>query len=248
MANGWQTPSYRPQTATLDRSAYDAGLRRYMMNIYNTMGGGLALTAVVSFLMSIATDPSSQYFSPSLRAMVFSPFVYVLLIAEIGLVMYLAIRIQKMTLQAAHISFWVYAALNGITLTPIVTRYTGESLAQVFFVSAGMFVATSLFGYVTKRDLTKLGTFMMMGLIGIIIASIVNIFMQSSMMGFIISVVGVIVFTGLTAYDTQNIKEIYDGSHDRQSMGKMVIMGALRLYLDFINLFIMLLSLLGQRK
>ena len=246
MANGWQTPVYGQKV--LDRSTYDAGLRRYMQNIFNTMGAGLAVSGVVAYLVSFMLDKDSSYYSPSFAQLMFSPFIWVLLIAQIGLVFFLVARINKMSLGAAQLSFWAYASLTGLAFSTLFAVYTNGSLAQVFFVTAATFGATSLYGYVTKRDLSKLGPILMMGMIGIIIAAVVNIFLKSPALMFVYSAIGVLVFTGLTAYDTQRLKEAYDASYDRTSMGKMVIMGALTLYLDFINLFLMLLNLMGEKK
>jgi FtsH-binding integral membrane protein len=163
-------------------------------------------------------------------------------------VFFLSFRIQSMSFSSAQITFWVFAAVMGIGLAPVFLMYTGASVARVFFITSATFGAMSLWGYTTKRDLTGWGSFLFMGLIGIIIASLVNLFMQSSMMEFVISVIGVIIFTGLTAYDTQKIKESYSVSMSGEIAGKAAIMGALRLYLDFINLFLMLLRLLGDRR
>ena len=246
MANGWQTPVYGQKA--LDRTAYDAGLRRYMQNIFNTMGAGLAVSGLVAYFVGMLLDKDSQYYNVAFAQLMFSPFIWVLFIAQIGMVFFMAARVHKMSLGAAQASFWAYAALTGLVFSTLFAVYTKGSLTQVFFVTAATFGVTSLYGYVTKRDLSKLGPILMMGLIGIVIASIVNIFLKSPALMFVYSAIGVLVFTGLTAYDTQRLKEAYDSSYDRSSMGKMVIMGALSLYLDFINLFIMLLNLMGERK
>ncbi|MDI9408558.1 MAG: Bax inhibitor-1/YccA family protein [Candidatus Pacebacteria bacterium] len=246
MANGWQTPVYGQKT--YDRTAYDAGLRRYMQNIFNTMGAGLALSGLVAYFVGLMIDRDSSFYNPAFAAIMFSPFIWVMVIAQIGLVIFLAARINKMSLGAAQASFWLYAGMTGLVFSTLFAVYTKGSLAQVFFVTAATFGVTSLYGYVTKRDLSKLGPLLIMGAIGIMIASIVNIFLKSPALMFVYSAIGVLVFTGLTAYDTQRLKEAYDSSYDRSSMGKMVIMGALSLYLDFINLFIMLLNLMGERK
>jgi len=170
---------------------------------------------------------------------------WIALLAPLGLVMVLSFGIQRMSLGAAQGVFWGYAALVGVSLAPLLWVYTGTSVAQVFFITAATFGAMSLYGYTTRRDLSGFGSFLFMGLIGIIIASLVNMFLASTMMAFVISVVGVLVFTGLTAYDTQWIKESYVASDDGTLAGRKAIYGALKLYLDFINLFIMLLRLLG---
>jgi len=173
---------------------------------------------------------------------------FVIMLAPLGFVFYLSARINKMSTASAQITFWLFASIMGLSLASIFVQFTHSSIARVFFITAGTFGAMSLYGYTTKRDLTKLGGFLFMGLIGIIIASIVNIFFQSGMMAFVISVIGVLVFVGLTAYDTQNIKNMYYGGDSEEVGSKKALMGALKLYLDFINLFILLLQLFGQRR
>ena len=168
--------------------------------------------------------------------------------APLGIVFYMSFGIRKMSAAKAQTVFWVFASLMGLSLSWILLVYTGVSVARVFFITSATFGAMSIYGYTTKRDLTKLGSFLMMGLIGIIIASLVNIFMKSTMMYFVISILGVLIFVGLTAYDTQKIKNMYLVSDSGEIMGKKAVMGALTLYLDFINLFIMLLRLFGQRR
>ena len=170
------------------------------------------------------------------------------MLAPLGLVIFLSARLHSMSFTTAQTTFWVYAGLMGVSMATIFMAFTGQSIARVFFISAGTFAAMSLYGYTTKKDLSKFGSFLIMGLIGIIVASLVNIFLQSSALHFAISVIGVLVFVGLTAYDTQNIKNEYDEYHDEETAGKLAISGALRLYLDFINLFIMLLHLFGDRR
>ena len=170
------------------------------------------------------------------------------MLAPLGVVLYMSFGIAKMSVSKAQPVFWIFAALMGISLSSIFVIYTETSITRVFFITAGTFGAMSIYGYTTKRDLTKFGSFLMMGLIGIIIASIVNIFMKSGMMYFVISVLGVLIFVGLTAYDTQKIKNMYLASDGSEMSGKKAVMGALTLYLDFINLFIMLLRLFGQRR
>jgi len=177
-----------------------------------------------------------------------SAFKWLVMLAPLGIVIYMSFGIRKMSASKAQGAFWIFAALMGASLASIFIFYTQMSIARVFFITAGTFGAMSIYGYTTKRDLTKLGSFLMMGLIGIIIASIVNMFMQSTMMHYVISVLGVLIFVGLTAYDTQKIKNMYLVSDSGEIMGKKAVMGALTLYLDFINLFIMLLRLFGQRR
>ena len=218
----------------------DEGLRQYMLRVYNYMTGGLALTGIVAWLT--ASSPGM------IHAIYGTPLLWVVMLAPLGFVFFLSFRINKISLATAQTTFWLYAGVMGLSMASIFLVYTGASVARVFFITAGAFAATSLYGYTTKRDLTALGSFMFMGLIGIIIAMIVNFFLVSSALQFAISVIGVIVFTGLTAYDTQSIKELYLESDSHEIAGKKTVMGALRLYLDFINLFIMLMQLLGQRR
>jgi FtsH-binding integral membrane protein len=217
----------------------DVGLRAYMLRVYNYMASGLALTGIVAY----AAAASGFYYQ-----IAGTPLIWVIMLAPLGLVFWLSAGINRMSAGTAQLLFWVYAALMGLSLAGIFLVFTGASIARVFFITAGTFAAMSLYGYTTKRDLTQFGSFLMMGLIGIIIASIVNIFIASSALQFAISVIGVLVFVGLTAWDTQTIKEMYVESDDSQTAGKKAIMGALRLYLDFLNLFMMLLQLFGQRR
>ena len=218
----------------------DVGLRQYMLKVYNYMASGVALTGVVAAL---------TVQSEALMQLVFqTPLKWVIFLAPLGLVFFLSARIHKMSASAAQTTFWIFAGLMGLSLASIFAVYTHTSITRVFFITAGTFGAMSLYGYTTKRDLSGWGSFLFMGLIGIVIASVVNIFMASSAMHFVISVIGVLVFVGLTAYDTQAIKETYRASDHSEIHGKKAIMGALRLYLDFINLFIMLLHLFGQRE
>jgi len=228
--------------------AIDEGLRAHMLRVYNYMALGLVLTGVTAY--AVATVPSLQqlFFAQSVNGFGLTTLGWIAFIAPIGLVFLLSFGIQRMSAGTAQLVFWVYAALMGVSLSTIFFAYTMTSITQVFFVSAATFGAMSLYGYTTKRDLTGIGSFLMMGLIGIVIASIVNIFLNSSGLGFAISVIGVLVFVGLTAYDTQKIKEMYYVGDDGSVAGRKAIMGALSLYLDFINLFLMLLRLFGDRR
>src|SRR5215213_10821282 len=238
----------RSMNAGAGAVAIDEGLRAYMLRVYNYMLVGLGLTGVTAWV-ALNTPLGALFFQQTARGFSLSPLGWIALFAPVGLVFFLSFRIHTMKFSTAQTVFWVYAAINGIALAPIVYLYTASSIAQVFFVTAATFGAMSLWGYTTKRDLTGFGSFLFMGLIGIIIASLVNFFLQSGTMQLVISVIGVLVFTGLTAYDTQKIKESYDVvSHDGQMAGKGAIMGALSLYLDFINLFLMLLRLMGDRR
>jgi FtsH-binding integral membrane protein len=228
----------------------DEGLRAYMLRVYNYMGSALLVTGIVALVtFKLAVDSLSPLiFSPLGNSIYNSGLAWVVMLAPLGVVFYMSFGINKMSASKAQTVFWIFAALMGISLSSIFVVYTETSITRVFFITAGTFGAMSLYGYTTKRDLTKLGSFLMMGLIGIIIASLVNIFMKSSMMYFVISILGVLIFVGLTAYDTQKIKNMYAASDSGEIMGKKAVMGALTLYLDFINLFIMLLRLFGQRR
>jgi FtsH-binding integral membrane protein len=204
------------------------------------MAGGLALTGVVAYY---------AFSSGLYLAIARTPLIWLVMLAPLGMVMFLSFRINKMSLVAAQVTYWIYAAVMGLSMAFIFAVYARQSIAQVFFVTAGTFGGMSLYGYTTKTDLTRMGSFMIMGLWGIIIASLVNFFLQSSAVQFAVSVIGVIVFIGLTAYDTQKIKQMYySGAAVGDTLGKMVVMGALTLYLDFINLFLMLLRLFGNRR
>ena len=248
---------FNKQTASVKSSAsdiiIDLGLRAYMLKVYNYMASGVLLTGLVALLffkMAVITGSDGQIvgltsFGNTIYA---SGLKWVLMLAPLGVVFYMSFGIAKMSASKAQTTFWVFAALMGASLSSIFLLYTGASITRVFFITAGTFGAMSIYGYTTKKDLTKLGSFLMMGLFGIIIASIVNIFMKSSMMYFVISILGVLIFVGLTAYDTQKIKNMYLASDSGELVGKKAVMGALTLYLDFINLFIMLLRLFGQRR
>ncbi len=218
--------------------AYSEGLRAYMLSIYNYMALGLGLTGGVALL--VVSSPTLLH--------AIQPFMLLFVIAPVALVLFLSFKINTMQFSTAQAVFWLYAALNGVAFSVIFLQFTYESIARVFFITGGMFAAMSLYGYTTKKDLTAWGSFLFMGLIGIIIASLVNIFIASSMLQFMVSVAGVIIFTGLTAYDTQTIKEEYVEGSSTEIAGKRAIFGALRLYLDFINLFLIMLRLFGDRR
>jgi FtsH-binding integral membrane protein len=237
MALGSQ-PRWTVRTADT-QVGVDVGLREYMLRIYNYMASGLALTGIVAFVAA-----SSGFYVSIAR----TPVMWLVILAPLGLVMWLSYGIQRMQASTAQALFWVYSGLMGLSLGVVFLAFTGTSIARVFFITAGTFGAMSLYGYTTQRDLSGFGSFLFMGLIGIIIASLVNIFIHSSAMQFAVSVIGVIVFTGLTAWDTQSIKEMYYEADGSEIASKKAIMGALRLYLDFINLFMMLLQLMGTRR
>ena len=239
--------------ATKETVVMDEGLRAYMLKVYNYMASAILLTGLISlitFRLSVETnaDGTIAAYTDIGNAVFFSGFKWIVIFAPFGLALYLRARINKMNVSAVQGVFWTFAALFGLSLSFLFVIYTSSSIARVFFITSGTFGAMSIYGYTTKRDLTKLGSFLMMGLIGIIIASIVNMFMKSGMTYFVISILGVLIFVGLTAYDTQKIKNMYASSDASELMSKKAIMGALTLYLDFINLFIMLLRLFGQRR
>jgi FtsH-binding integral membrane protein len=231
-----------------DKVGLDQGLRSYMLRVYNYMGTGLALTGAVAFM--VANTPALLEIFYARTAYGVEPTIlgYAAMFSPIAFVLVLSFGLNRMSAPTAQLVFWAFAGVMGLSMSHIFLTYTGTSIARVFFITSGMFLAMSLYGYTTKRDLSGMGSFLMMGLIGIIIASIVNMFIGSSMMQFIISVAGVLVFVGLTAYDTQGIKATYSAHDDGSTAQKKAIHGALRLYLDFINLFMMLLHLFGKRE
>jgi FtsH-binding integral membrane protein len=217
----------------------DVGLRDYMLRVYNYMASGLALTGIVAYVAA-HTGFIVQIYN--------TPLMWLVMLAPLGLVMLMSFGVQRMQASTMQLVFWIYSGLMGLSLATVFLVFTGASIARVFFITAGTFAGMSLYGYTTRRDLSQFGSFLFMGLIGIIIASLVNMFIGSTALQFAISVIGVLVFTGLTAYDTQQIKEMYYEGDGSEIAGKKAIMGALRLYLDFINLFMMLMQLLGTRR
>lgn len=217
----------------------DAGLRRYMLRVYNYMGAGLGITGVIAWV-AVASGLYAKIAQ--------TPLFWVVLLAPLALVMLLSFRVQKMSFFAAQMAFWAYAALVGLSLAGIFLVYAGASIAETFFIAAALFLGMSLYGYTTGRELTGIGHFLFMGLIGIVVASLVNLFLASSELQFVISIIGVVVFTGLTAWDTQRIRKLYLSGDDDTIAGKKAIMGALALYLDFLNLFLMLLQFTGRRR
>jgi uncharacterized protein len=234
----------RTGAATQGAEMIDEGLRAHMLRVYNLMAIGLAITGVAA--LGTATLAMNN---PAFAQLIYgSPLKWVVMLAPLALVFFLSFRIHSMSIATAQTTFWGYAALLGVSLSSIFLVYTGASITQTFFITATTFGAMSLYGYTTKKDISSWGSFLFMGLIGLIIASIVNIFMASSALSFAISAIGVLVFTGLTAYDTQKIKESYFEGDDSDTAGRKAIIGALELYLDFVNLFLMLLRLLGNRE
>ncbi len=225
---------------TVERAEIDAGLRSYMLRVYNYMASGLALTGIVAYVVSESPQAMHAIFG--------TPLYWLVLLAPLGLVFFLSARITRMQPTTAQALFWLYAALMGVSMSFIFVAYTGTNIARVFFITAGSFAGLSLYGYTTKRDLSAFASFLMVGLIGIILASLVNLFLHSTGLQFAVSVIGVLVFAGLTAYDTQSIKELYFAGDDAGVATRKSVMGALRLYLDFLNLFLMLLQLFGSNR
>lgn len=237
MVNGPYNP-YASAGRAMDQAQFDAGLRAHMLRVYNYMCLALAITGATAFV-------GSQI--PALVQLIFgTPLKWVVMLAPLAFIFF-GFKPERMSASALRTSLMVFSVLMGLSMMSVFLVFTGQSIARVFFITAAMFAATSLYGYTTKADLAKMGSFMMMGLIGIIIASLVNIFVGSSALQFAISIIGVIVFTGLTAWDTQAIKESYASSYGDEGNNRLAVMGALSLYLNFINLFQMLLSLMGQR-
>jgi FtsH-binding integral membrane protein len=256
----------RPLTGA-EAAVVDVGLRAYMLRIYNYMVIGLAITGFAAlgiYLLSVTGDASvaarnangavaalrnGVYLTPLGYALFVSPLKWLVILAPLGLVFFLSFRVESMRPATAQVLFWIYAAMVGVSLGSIFLIYTHTSVVRVFFITAASFGALSLWGYTTQRDLTGMGSFLIMGLFGIIIASLVNVFLGSTMLQWLISVVGVLIFAGLTAYDTQRLKTEYIyGAMEGDVLERSAIMGALSLYLDFLNLFTMLLQLLGTRE
>lgn len=240
-------------SATRTGAAVDEGLRSYMLGVYNYMAAGIALTGIVAYFVSAAAVVErvggNVALSPFGQMLYASPLKWVVMLAPLAFVFFLSFRVHRMSVPAAQISFWLFAAVMGVSLSSIFLVFTGQSITRVFFVTAAAFAALSLYGYTTKKDLSGWGTFLIMGVVGIIIAALVNIFLQSSALQFAISVLGVLIFAGLTAYDTQRIKDTYyEIAGDATMMAKGAIMGALSLYLDFINMFVSMLQLFGDRE
>jgi FtsH-binding integral membrane protein len=231
--------------------AIDQGLRAYMIRIYNYMAMGVALTGVSAWLTfnAAVTETAGRLTLTPFGQMIYSgPATIVLFLGTLGMVFLISWRIDRLQPSTAFTLFMVYAAVLGLMLSSVLLAYTGTSVTRTFFISAASFGALSLYGYTTQRDLSPIGSFLTMGLIGLIIAMVVNMFLKSSGLDFIISAVGVLIFAGLTAWDTQKIKEMYDPMEDGTAVGRKAVMGALTLYLDFINLFLFLLRFLGDRR
>ena len=232
---GWQTGAGR-----IDRTLFDEGLRQHMLRVYNYMGIGLVLTGLVAYIVGT---------TPALHVPIFStPLKWVVMLAPLAFVLFFSFRMQTISAAGAQGMFWAFCAVMGLSMASIFLVFTGTSIARTFFIAAAMFGATSLYGYTTKRDLSQFGSFLIMGLIGVVIASLANLFLASSTLQFVVSIVGILVFVGLTAWDTQSIKEQYAESFDAESQQKLAVFGAFSLYLNFINIFQLLLNFTGQRE
>lgn len=242
MAN-WSDPLMGAPAGTetgVRGAAYDAGLRSYMLSIYNYMASGVLLTGIVAMLFAKSGMAQDVMFGPGLLK-------YVIMFAPLAFILVMNFGINKLSTGALQACFWAFATIMGLSMSTVFLIYTGTSIAQTFFATAAAYAGLSLYGYTTKRDLSGMGTFLMMGLIGLIVASIVNIFLKSGTMHLVISAVGVLIFAGFTAYDNQRIKSMYDYVAGTDMVGKVVIMSALNLYLDFVNMFQFLLSFMGSR-
>jgi FtsH-binding integral membrane protein len=244
---------YAGRIGTRTDVAVDEGLRAYMLRVYNYMAAGIFLTGLAAYFTASAAftrGPAGNKVLTEFGQLIYvSPLKWVIMLAPLGFVFFLSWRIYKMSVGAAQLAFWAFAAIMGLSLSSIFLVYTGTSITQVFFVTAAAFGALSIYGYTTQRDLSGWGSFLIMGVIGILVAGLVNIWLQSGALQFAISVIGVLVFAGLTAYDTQQIKDnYYSVMGDATAAAKASIMGALNLYLDFINMFVMMLQLFGNRE
>ncbi|MGX5847869.1 Bax inhibitor-1/YccA family protein [Mesorhizobium sp. PL10] len=231
---------YRMGAGARAGAVYDEGLRSHMLRVYNYMGIGLVVTGLVA--MFVAS-------TPALYVPIFSsPLKWVVMLAPLGFVLLFSFKMQTMSAASAQTMFWAFCAVMGLSLASVFLVFTGTSIARTFFITATMFGATSLYGYTTKRDLTQFSSFLIMGLLGVVIASVVNIFLGSTALQFAISVIGIAVFVGLTAWDTQTIKEQYAENFDAESQQKLAVFGALSLYLNFVNIFQLLLNFTGERE
>ena len=233
-----------------DQASFDVGLRQHMIRVYNYMASGLALSGIVAFAVFSSSELAGLFFDVTANGRVvgLNALGWVAILAPLGLLLLVGFRAAKMSVGAVQAVYWAVTALMGVSLSLLLFRYTGASVARTFFVTAAAFGALSLYGYTTKRDLTAMGKFLFMGLIGIILAGLVNMIWPSGTMTFIISVAGVLIFSGLIAYDTQKIKEQYSEAYGSDVADKMAIFGALSLYLDFVNLFQFLMSFMGQNR
>ncbi len=234
--------------ANAQATQIDIGLRAYMLGVYNHMTTALAITGFFALGLSFLAGPSLNELTPIGYAVYGSPLKWLIMLAPLGMVFYISARLNRISAGKARNLFYIYAGLMGLSLSSLLLFYTGASVVRVFFITAGAFAALSIYGYTTKKSLSGLGSFLMMGVFGLIIAQIVNIFMASTQLDFIISIVGVLIFAGLTAYDTQKIKNMYLAGDNNEAAGKKSVLGALTLYLDFILMFQFLLMFLGNRE
>ncbi len=251
MAN-WQDPrtttdrsgGVNAATVGVPRAARDAGLRSYMLSVYNYMASGVLLTGIIAMLF--APYAQDVLIAPSGRGL--SGLGWIVTLSPLAFVFAMSFGVNRMKTSTLQLLFWAFAAVMGLSMSTLFIVYTGVSIAQAFFATAAAFAGLSLYGYTTKRDLSALGTFLIMGVVGLLVAMLINLFLQSSAMALAISAIGVLLFAGLTAYDTQRIKSMYQYVQGTDMVGKTVIMGALSLYLDFINMFQFLLSFMGDRR
>jgi FtsH-binding integral membrane protein len=250
MAN-WQDPRINTGTGAVNtaavgvpRAARDAGLRSYMLSVYNYMASGVLLTGIVALLFA----PYAQGVIVNQAGTGMTGLGWIVTLAPLAFVMVMSFGLNRLSTSTLQLLFWAFAVTMGLSMSTIFLAYTGVSIAQTFFAVAAGFAALSLYGYTTKRDLSGMGTFLIMGVIGLLVAMVINMFLQSSTMMLLISAIGVLLFAGLTAYDTQRIKSMYAQVAGSEMQGKAVIMGALSLYLDFINMFMFLLQFMGNRR
>jgi FtsH-binding integral membrane protein len=238
-------------TATHDGTAYNEGLRKFILQVYNHMSVALVITGIVAMLASSSPAFMSMLYqvSPSGRLVGMAPLGWVVALAPLAFVFFFGMAASRMSAANAQIMLWIYSVLMGLSMSSIFLVYTGASIAKVFFITASLFGVMSIYGHTTKKDLTSFGSFLMMGLLGVILASVVNIFLKSPGLHFAMSIIGVLIFVGLTAYDTQKVKEVYyQTAGDNEATSKVAVMGALTLYLDFVNIFMQLLHLFGNRR
>lgn len=229
-----------PRGLSQDTATFDAGLRRHMLRVYNYMASGVLLTGIVAMLVAA---------TPALYRPIFgTPLKWAVMFAPLAFVFFFSFRIDRMSASSAKTVFWAFSGVMGLSMASIFLVFTGMSIAQTFFIAAAMFLSMSLWGYTTGQDLSRFGSFLIMGVIGVLIASLVNIFIGSSVLQLAISVIGVLVFTGLTAWDTQNIKSQYAHNLGHETEAKIAVFGALSLYLNFVNIFQLLLNLTGERE
>jgi FtsH-binding integral membrane protein len=221
-------------------TTYDSALREYMVKVYNFMAIALGISGAIAFITAS---------SPAVMSFLFgTPLAWVVMLAPLGFVFFFGAKINSISAEKAKSYLWIFAALMGVSMSTIFITYTGASIARTFFISASVFGGMSLYGYTTKKDLTAMGSFLIMGVMGLLVASLINIFLKSSALDFALSAIGVLIFTGLTAYDAQRIKQNFYHSGDSETTAKLAVMGALNLYMDFINLFMMMLRFIGDRR